>query len=84
MEFVPSYAYLVRLKPKRSDVYEVTKWSSERTDPEAIYDVIPHRNRCNCPVRGGRQCKHIKLVKRFIKDRGKRDPLLMYEESELK
>jgi len=47
--------------------YQVTKWGRGKA-PKEVYDVYENPNgwKCNCAVRG--VCKHIKMVKDWIKD----------------
>lgn len=59
--------------PVTKDVYEVVKFESNDTKPDAIYNVKPGYRGflvCDCPARC--TCRHIRMVARYI--RGDRRP----------
>ena len=63
--------YLIReIEP---DTYEVSKWT-HGSGPVEIYTVRMFKNKktCTCPARG--VCKHIKMVREWIK-KGKNPPI---------
>lgn len=59
--------YLIK-DSKTKNSYILTSWTTGK-QPKNIYTVTQQKNKwvCNCPVRSN-SCKHIKMVKDWIKD----------------
>lgn len=68
--------YLVRRLDR--DTFEVSGWTWDHY-PKGVYTLSQHRNgyRCDCPTRGKRVCKHVGIVKQFLKTERTRDPMKM-------
>lgn len=56
-----------QVRELKYDTYQVTKWIKGK-NPDNIYNILKYGGSwsCDCPVRG--KCKHIDLVKKWIKD----------------
>lgn len=66
--------------------YEISSWGWDNR-PKGVYQInqrSKNRFNCDCPARGVKQCRHIPMVKFFIKNELTWNPYRMITQNETK